>query len=94
MSTFDIDKIAELARIRLKADERSKLSKDLESIIRYVEKLAELPTDSVEPTSHVLNLENVTKEYKPRDAKVSEHVLKHAPATEKTYFKVPKVVDN
>lgn len=94
MSNFDIDKIAELARIRLKAEERAKLGKDLESIIHYVEKLAELPTDKVEPTSHVLNLENVTRDHKPRDAKVSEHVLKHAPAKEKTYFKVPKVVDN
>ena len=94
MSEFNIDRIAELARIRLKPDEKAKLSKDLEGIIHYVEKLRELKTDDTEPTSHVLNLENITSEYTPRDAKVAEHVLKYAPAKEKTYFKVPKVVDN
>ncbi|MBI4430720.1 MAG: Asp-tRNA(Asn)/Glu-tRNA(Gln) amidotransferase subunit GatC [Candidatus Omnitrophica bacterium] len=94
MPAFDIDRVAELARIRLKSDERAKLEKDLQSIIQYVEKLRELNTEEVEPTSHVLNLENVMKEYTPRDAKVSAHVLQHAPVAEQPYFKVPKVVDN
>ncbi len=90
---FEIEQIAELARLSLKPAEKEKLKKDLESILAYVEQLKQVPTDHVEPTSHVLNLENVFREDKTRPCDVREEVLKHAPHREGNFFKVPKVIE-
>ena len=91
--SFQIEQIAELARLSLKPQEKAKLQKDLESILAYVEQLKQVPTDHVEPTSHVLNLENVFREDRVHPSDVREDVLKHAPQREGNFFKVPKVID-
>ena len=91
--SFQIEQIAELARLSLKPQEKAKLQKDLESILAYVEQLKQVPTDHVEPTSHVLNLENVIREDKVHPSDVREDVLKQAPQREGNFFKVPKVID-
>ncbi len=91
--SFEIEKIAELARIRLRPEEKEKLSRDLQSILQYVEKLKELNTDGVEPTSHVMNLENVFRPDEVKPSAAIEKLLKQAPAREGNFFKVPKVVD-
>lgn len=90
---MNIDQVAELSRLKLKPEEREKLSKDLEAILSYVDQLQELDTKITEPTSHVLPLENVYRadEVKPSD--VREEVLKHAPKREGSFFKVPKVIE-
>ena len=91
--SFKIEQIAELARLSLKPEEKARLQKDLESILAYVEQLKTVSTDSIEPTSHVLNLENVFREDKPHPSEVRDDVLKHAPEREGNFFKVPKVID-
>ena len=90
---FEIEQIAELARLSLKPEEKAKLKKDLESILAYVEQLKTVPTDSVEPTSHVLNLENVFRPDEVKPSAIREDVLKHAPHREGSFFKVPKIID-
>ena len=90
---FEIEKIAELARLSLKPDEKKKLEKDLDSILAYVEKLKALDTTHVEPTSHVLNIENVFRPDEVKPANVRDRVLEHAPLREGKFFKVPKVVE-
>ena len=91
--SFQIEQIAELARLSLKPEEKEKLKKDLESILAYVEQLKSVPTDSVEPTSHVLNLENVYRADEVRPSDIREEILKHAPRREGNFFKVPKVIE-
>lgn len=91
--SFEIEQIAELARLSLRPEEKGKLKKDLESILAYVEQLKSVPTDHVEPMSHVLNLENVFREDKIIPSEVREEVLKHAPRREGNFFKVPKVIE-
>ena len=90
---FEIEKIAELARLNLKPEEKAKLQKDMEAILGYVKKLDELDTQNVPPTSHVLNLENVFRADEVKPAEVREEALDHAPAREGKFFKVPKVVE-
>ena len=90
---FEIEQIAELARLSLKPEEKAKLKKDLESILAYVDELKAIRTDSVEPTSHVLNLENVYRPDEARPSNVREEILKHAPQREGNVFNVPKVMD-
>lgn len=90
---FEIEQIAELARLSLKPEEKAKLKKDLESILTYVEQLKSVPTDPVEPTSHVLNLENVFRPDEVRPSDIRDEILKHAPHREGNFFKVPKVIE-
>ena len=90
---MDINQVAELARLNLKPDERAKLAADLEHILAYVEQLQELNTDHVEPTSHVLSLQNVFRKDKARPSHVSESLLKYAPKRAEKFFKVPKVIE-
>lgn len=91
--SFEIEQVAELARLSLKPDEKAKLKKDLESILAYVDELKKVPTNHVEPTSHVLNLENVFREDQAKACDLREEVLKHAPHREGNFFKVPKIID-
>ncbi|MBI3307257.1 MAG: Asp-tRNA(Asn)/Glu-tRNA(Gln) amidotransferase subunit GatC [Candidatus Omnitrophica bacterium] len=91
--SFDIDKVAELARLSLKPEEKKKLEKDLESILGYVKNLESLDTQNIQPMSHVLDLENVFRPDEVKPSEVRDKVLKHAPLTEGKFFKVPKVVE-
>lgn len=88
-----IEDVAKLARIRLDEKEKDKLGKDLEGILAYVEKLNELDTKAVQPTSHALPLENVFRKDEIKRQDVKEEVLKHAPSREGGFFKVPKVIE-
>ena len=91
--SFEIEQIAELARLSLKPDEKTKLKKDLESILAYVDELKKVNTEKVEPTRHALNLENVFRKDEARPSGVRNETLKYAPAREGNFFKVPKVID-
>ena len=93
VALFRYGLIAELARLNLKPEEKEKLRKDLESILSYVEQLKGVSTDAVEPTSHVLNLENVFRKDEVKPCDIREDVLKHAPHREGNFFKVPKVIE-
>lgn len=90
---FEIEKVAGLARLSLKPEEKAALEKDLGAILDYVKQLEKLDTSRVEPTSHVLNLENVFRKDEARLSGVRDEVLKHAPQRDGNFFKVPKVVD-
>jgi aspartyl-tRNA(Asn)/glutamyl-tRNA(Gln) amidotransferase subunit C len=90
---FEIEKVADLARLRLKPAEKAKLEKDIGTILQYVKKLDSLKTEGVEPTSHVLNLENVFRPDEVHETDIRRDVLEHAPQREGDFFKVPKIVD-
>ena len=89
---FDIAKLAELARLSLKAGEKEKLAHDLKNILGYVSQLQELNLNGVGPTTHVLELSNVFRADRVQTSQVGEEVLDHAPRREGRFFKVPKVI--
>jgi len=89
---FQIDKVAALARLNLKPEEKAKLEKDLGAILDYAQKLNTLETDGVEPTSHVLDLENVFRADEVKISNTAEKALEHAPHRDGDFFKVPKIV--
>ena len=90
---FNIDQIAELARIRLKSEEKEKLAKDLENILKYVKELQALDLGNTEPTTHALPMENVFRKDEVKSREVRDRVLKYAPKQEGNFFKVPKVIE-
>ena len=59
---MDIEHLAKLARLKLTGAEKERFSKQMGTIIEYIEKLSELDTKNVEPTAHVLGLNNVFRD--------------------------------
>jgi len=97
----DIEHLAELARIRLSEDEECGLLADLESIIDYVGKLAEVDTEGVEAMAGGTDLTNRFREDEERidSFENKADLLEAAPASEKSdggegiYFKVPRILE-
>ena len=88
----DVEKVAALSKLQFTSEEKQKLTKQLNQIVAYVEKLNELDTEEVMPTSHVIELNNVLREDKVEVWLTQEAALQNAPAKEKGYFSVPKVI--
>lgn len=89
----DVEYVAKLARLKLLEKEKDKFTKQLDQILKYIDKLNELDTEKVKPTSHTLPLKNVFREDKVRKSLKVEKVLENAPEKIKGFFKVPKVID-
>ena len=88
----DVEKIAKLAKLDLSSQEKLKLADQMAEIVRYVEKLNELDTENIAPTSHVLDLKNVFREDKVQTWLTQDEALLNAPAKNKGFFSVPKVI--
>ena len=93
---FNIDNICNLARLNLNNKEKQNLTKDLDNILTYIEKLNELDTTSVEATSHVLNIENVYRDDSVLNTGTAAYILHALPDSRKEgkFFKVPKVIED
>jgi len=89
----DVEKIAKLAKLEFTEEEKQKFTQQLAEIVNYVEKLKELDTDDVEPTSHVIELKNVLREDRVRKSLSQEEALANAPAKRRSHFSVPKVIE-
>jgi len=62
ISTNEVKHIAMLSRLELDDKERDIYQDQLSRILEYVEKLSEIDTREIEPTSHVIELSNVFRE--------------------------------
>jgi aspartyl-tRNA(Asn)/glutamyl-tRNA(Gln) amidotransferase subunit C len=87
-----IDNLSNLARLEFNAVEKEEIRKDLQRMILFVEKLGELDTTGVEPLLHMSSETNVLREDILQGSVSREAALVSAPATDGTYFKVPKVI--
>ncbi len=93
ISKDDVRYIAHLSRINLQEHEVEQLAKDLEGILRYIEKLAKLDVTNVKPTSHVLPLQNVYREDTIRPSLSQKEATGIAISSHKGSFKVPQVIE-
>ena len=93
ISKKDVQYVAGLARIHLKDEEVDHLTKDLENILHYIDKLNTLDVAEVQPTSHVLPLKNVHREDKVRPSLTQQETLKISVEQQDGSFKVPKVLE-
>ena len=89
----DVDHVAELARLELTPTEQEQLIAQLNSILTYFEKLNELDTIGVEPTSHVMPLSNVFRDDEVRPSLDRIEVLRNAPEEAHCFFKVPRIIE-
>jgi aspartyl-tRNA(Asn)/glutamyl-tRNA(Gln) amidotransferase subunit C len=81
--------VARLARLRLSEDEVERMSRELSSILDHVDRISQLDLEGVEPTSHVVELENVLRPDEPRPSWPKDEVLAPAPDPAEGAFRVP-----
>jgi aspartyl-tRNA(Asn)/glutamyl-tRNA(Gln) amidotransferase subunit C len=81
--------VARLSRLRLSETEIDTLAGELSSILDHVDKLAEVDIEGVEPTSHVVPLENVLRPDEPRPSLDRDVALSQAPDPADGAFRVP-----
>ncbi|MEK7285859.1 MAG: Asp-tRNA(Asn)/Glu-tRNA(Gln) amidotransferase subunit GatC [Nitrospirota bacterium] len=86
--------VSKLARLAITSDEMKKFSEQLSGILTYVEKLNELNTEGIEPTSHLLPLSNVFREDCVAPSLPTDAVLQNAPEKEEPFFRVPKIIES
>jgi aspartyl-tRNA(Asn)/glutamyl-tRNA(Gln) amidotransferase subunit C len=82
--------VARLARLELSEDEQRRMSEELSHVLDYVEKIGELGAlDDVEPTSHVIAVENALRADEPWPCLPAEIALRSAPDSDMGGFRVP-----
>ena len=81
--------VARLARLRLSEEEVERMASELSGILDHVDRISQLDLDGVEPTAHVLPLENVLRADEPRPSWARERVLEQAPDPVDGAFRVP-----
>ncbi len=84
---------AKLARLKIEEKDVGKFTRQIGDIIRYVEKLNELSLSGIEPTAHILPVENVVREDKVSNGPPDEILLQNAPAQEDRLFIVPQIIE-
>ena len=93
MTKDEIRQVASLARINLEEKELEHLTKNLDDILHYIAKLQKLDISQVQPTSHVLPINNVFRQDVIRPSLSQEEALNFAVAKHKGSFKVPQVIE-
>ena len=88
-----VKKVAKLSRISLDEQKLESLSKDLVSILNFVEELNKLDTKKTEPLTSVVDKTLETRKDKIIDGKIKDQILKNSPDKDEEFFIVPKVVE-
>ena len=85
--------VAHLARIELQEKELEKLSRQLQDILGFIDKLNKIDIKDISPTSHILPVNNVLREDAPQGSLASGGALMNAPKRQGSFFVVPKVIE-
>ena len=88
----DVEKVALLARLQLSESEVETLTSELGQIVGYVDQLAEVDTEGVEPMAHAIELHNVFAADQVRPALTREQALANAPSHNDRAYLVPPVL--
>ena len=89
----DVRHVALLARLALTDEETALYTEQLGRILHYVEKLSELDTEGVEPTTYTVPLREVFREDRAGGSLERGEALKNAPESARGCFKVPKIIE-
>lgn len=86
-------KLGKLSKIKIDDDKLSSLSKDLGSILNFIDRLQSLDTEEVDPTSNSLDQSLVMRDDIAVDKNSANEILENAPEKELDFFSVPKVIE-
>ena len=85
--------ISKLARISLDEKKVDNLSKDLTSIMKFIENLNKLNTDKTNPLTSIINASLRSRKDEIKDGKIRDQILKNSPEKNEEFFVVPKVIE-
>ena len=85
--------ISKLARISLDENKVDTLSKDLTSIMKFIENLNKLNTDKTTPLTSIINASLKSRKDEVKDGKIRDQILKNSPEKNDEFFVVPKVIE-
>jgi len=88
-----VEYVSHLARIELKPQELEKISRQLQDILDFIDKLTKLNIENIQPTSHILPLSNVLREDVLKESLPPQKTLNNAPVKERSFFVVPKIIE-
>ena len=88
-----VKNISKLARISLDEKKVDSLSKDLTSIMRFIENLNNLNTDKIEPLTSIINASLKSRKDEVKEGKIRDQILKNSPEKNDEFFVVPKVIE-
>jgi len=93
VSTEQVRHIAKLARIAMSDEEIERLAPELNNILGWVEQLAEVDTDGVEPLTAVIDQKLRLRDDVVTDGDIRDEILANAPEAQHGFFAVPKVIE-
>ena len=88
-----VEYVAKLARLQLSETEKATYAEHLNKILGYMDKLNQLDTTHIKPTSHVVEMQNVFREDSVTPSIPVDNALQNAPDKKDNFFRVPKVID-
>jgi aspartyl-tRNA(Asn)/glutamyl-tRNA(Gln) amidotransferase subunit C len=94
ISREDVEHVARLARLALTDAEMERMRAELSAILSYIDKLGELDTDGVPPTSHAVPLVNVMRDDEIRPCLPVNEMLANAPDRVGDLFRVPRIIED
>jgi len=86
-------RVAHLARIRVSEDELEPLAKELSGILDFMERLAEVDVEGVEPMTSVTPMALKRRADVVTEGGIRDKILANAPDSRDGFFAVPKVVE-
>jgi len=92
ISKDDVEKVASLSRLALSETEINEMQKDMTAILDFVDQINKVNTDGIEPTAHVLDINNISREDISEDSMDREEILKLAPEQADGFIVVPRVI--
>ena len=88
-----VKRVARLARIAVSEEEANRMTGELNGILGFVEQLSEVNVEGVEPMTSVTPMAMRKREDIVNDGNKADAVVANAPATDRNFFQVPKVVE-
>jgi aspartyl-tRNA(Asn)/glutamyl-tRNA(Gln) amidotransferase subunit C len=85
----EVRHVARLARLQLSDEEVESMARELAGVLAHIATIDELDLDGVEPTSHVVAVENALRPDEPRPSLARERALADAPEVADDGFAVP-----
>ena len=87
----DIEYVAGLAKLKISESEMENLTRQMDAIVEFANKISELDTENVEPTNHILRVQNVMREDVVVPSYDRNEIIKNAPKKEAGCIIVPSV---
>ena len=88
-----VKRVARLARIAVSEEEANRMTGELNGILGFVEQLSEVNVEGVEPMTSVTPMEMRMREDVVNDGNKADDIVANAPASDRNFFQVPKVVE-